>query len=159
MPMKLTVHDTAFVPRTVEIPDECPECGADLRLKNAIVEWAWEDRGHCGSFEANERFPEGLGDLAYGHETGQGDSWYGVELRCDDCSHELASGRELEEVAAELTADLRIALDSESAIATILAALRLFQENRGRGEAMSHFDETTPLTDDQIDQLCEKLNS
>jgi len=46
-------------------------------------------------------------------------------------------------------------------IATVLAALRYWQdEYRDYPEITDtpHFDECTPLEDDEIDALCEKLN-
>jgi hypothetical protein len=46
-------------------------------------------------------------------------------------------------------------------LATVLAALRLFQRQRGgfnRPEWGEHFVEVRPLTDRQIDALCERLN-
>jgi hypothetical protein len=49
-------------------------------------------------------------------------------------------------------------------LSTTLAALRLFQNVRRHDgdlavEQMEHFDEVDPLTDDQIDSLCERLNT
>lgn len=41
-------------------------------------------------------------------------------------------------------------------LATILAALRLFQEQRPNTE---HFEEVEPLNNDEIDTLCERLNA
>ena len=49
-------------------------------------------------------------------------------------------------------------------LSTVLAALRVFQEgyDESTGESeysgMSHFDDVEPLTNDQIDELCERLN-
>jgi hypothetical protein len=46
-------------------------------------------------------------------------------------------------------------------LATVLAALRLFQKERGgfnRPEWYPHFADVKPLTDRQIDTLCERLN-
>lgn len=53
---------------------------------------------------------------------------------------------------------------SERELATILAALRLFQsnydsENSEYQEIFSlHFEDYTPLTNQEIDSLCERLN-
>jgi len=41
-------------------------------------------------------------------------------------------------------------------LATILAALRLFQKQHPDTE---HFEDVEPLNDDEIDSLCERLNS
>lgn len=44
-------------------------------------------------------------------------------------------------------------------LATVLAALRLFQEQDADDRADSeYFADVKPLTDDQIDALCERLN-
>jgi len=52
-------------------------------------------------------------------------------------------------------------------LATVLASLRYFQNGIGsfdllddftRPDQFPHFDEVTPLTIDEIDQLCERLN-
>jgi hypothetical protein len=46
-------------------------------------------------------------------------------------------------------------------LATVLAALRLFQKERGgfnRPEWSDHFADVKPLTNRQIDALCERLN-
>lgn len=55
-------------------------------------------------------------------------------------------------------------LDRE--VATLLAALRLFQERRAEGESMPHFFGTSPdepgvevLNDEEIDNLCEEINN
>jgi hypothetical protein len=45
-----------------------------------------------------------------------------------------------------------------SELATILAALRLFQKQRGGPESMLQFAGIKPLTDKQIDTLCERIN-
>lgn len=55
---------------------------------------------------------------------------------------------------------IRRATDSE--VATILAGLRLFQEGRENDEGvenMEHFDATPALSDEDIDALCEDINS
>lgn len=41
-------------------------------------------------------------------------------------------------------------------LATLLAALRLFQVNPSKN--MEHFQDCAPLTHDEIDTLCERLN-
>lgn len=41
--------------------------------------------------------------------------------------------------------------------ATVLAALRRFQEVSDR-TTMPHFDEHRPLSNDEIDRLCEAIN-
>jgi len=49
-------------------------------------------------------------------------------------------------------------------LATVLAALRLFQTRRPEGEAMVHFRALPgwpghqPLNDEEIEELCERLN-
>jgi len=47
---------------------------------------------------------------------------------------------------------------SSKETATVLAALRTAQSNREEFESMPHFEETTPLTNEEIDTLCEDLN-
>ena len=44
-------------------------------------------------------------------------------------------------------------------LATILAGLRLAQSNREKLKSMDHFVDVKPLSDKQIDKLCEKLNT
>jgi hypothetical protein len=43
--------------------------------------------------------------------------------------------------------------------ATLLAALRLFQNRRAEGERMPHFEDEVPLDDLEIDDLCERINT
>jgi hypothetical protein len=52
----------------------------------------------------------------------------------------------------------RILNDRE--VATILHALRLFQDDRHKGdcEGCDHFAEVKPLANDEIDALCESIN-
>lgn len=51
---------------------------------------------------------------------------------------------------------------TEKELTTVLAALRYWQQSVEEGEEppiMEHFaDGTEPLTDDKIDDLCERLN-
>lgn len=45
-------------------------------------------------------------------------------------------------------------------LATVLAALRTAQEDRPIFEQMPHFeDDELPLSDDEIDDLCERINT
>jgi len=44
-------------------------------------------------------------------------------------------------------------------VSTVLAALRYLQENRDDAIGMSHFDDVEPLTAEQIDTLCEEINT
>lgn len=53
----------------------------------------------------------------------------------------------------------RFKIETASETATILAALRLFQETRNAAEEMAdHFLETPPLTATEIDEVCERIN-
>ena len=51
---------------------------------------------------------------------------------------------------------------NDQELATVLAALRLFQRHRVEAERSIHFcatrDSPQPLTNEQIDELCERLN-
>jgi len=51
---------------------------------------------------------------------------------------------------------------NDQELATVLAALRLFQQHRDEAVGCVHFcatkDSPQPLTDEQIDELCERLN-
>jgi hypothetical protein len=51
---------------------------------------------------------------------------------------------------------------TDQELATVLAALRLWQASREYGEDlapyMGHFEEHQPLSSWQIDELCERLN-
>jgi len=46
----------------------------------------------------------------------------------------------------------------ERELATILAALRLFQSRKKAPKSMEHFQDCTPLTASEIDALCERLS-
>lgn len=48
---------------------------------------------------------------------------------------------------------------TDAELATMLAALRMAQHDRGWLESMPHFEDTQPLTNEQIDELCERLNT
>lgn len=53
----------------------------------------------------------------------------------------------------------RFKIKTASETATILAALRLFQETCNAAEEFAdHFLETPPLTASEIDDLCERIN-
>jgi hypothetical protein len=57
-------------------------------------------------------------------------------------------------------AKFRIEIDSRE-LATALAALRYWQNDwmeQSEGPMAGHFHEQTPLTGEEIDELCEKLN-
>lgn len=43
-------------------------------------------------------------------------------------------------------------------LSTVLAALRLAQTNRDEFETFDHFADVDPLTDEEIDALCEYIN-
>lgn len=45
---------------------------------------------------------------------------------------------------------------SDRELATVLASLRYFQDNEP--DWFPHFTDVTPLTSDEIDSLCERLN-
>ena len=51
---------------------------------------------------------------------------------------------------------------SDRELATMLAALRLWQASQDNGEAltpyMGHFEEQQPLSSLEVDELCERLN-
>jgi len=50
---------------------------------------------------------------------------------------------------------------SDRELATVLAALRYFQQDLATNDdppISEHFEEVTPLTPDEIDDLCEKIN-
>ena len=51
---------------------------------------------------------------------------------------------------------------SERELATVLAALRYWQQDLVANDedpiSPDHFDQVTPLTADEIDDLCERLN-
>ena len=49
---------------------------------------------------------------------------------------------------------------SDRELATVLAALRYWQQDLAEndGPISEHFDEHTPLTVEEIDDLCERLN-
>jgi hypothetical protein len=52
---------------------------------------------------------------------------------------------------------------SDRELATVLAALRYWQQDLAENEddgpiCQEHFDKVTPLTVEEIDELCERLN-
>lgn len=87
MTISLQVSDLIITPRTVEVPDNCPSCGRDLRAHEALkhVEYqAYERLATIGDFEIDwgddePRLSEG--DLAC--------SW-----ECAHCGYELAVANE-----------------------------------------------------------------
>lgn len=52
---------------------------------------------------------------------------------------------------------------TDKELATVLAALRYWQddleENNGHPAILEYFEEVDPLSVDEIDELCEKLNT
>jgi hypothetical protein len=48
---------------------------------------------------------------------------------------------------------------SDRELATVLAALRLAQQDRAGLESMPHFEDVEPLSNEEIDELCERLNT
>lgn len=70
-----------------------------------------------------------------------------------------------EEASSYFEQGITIALQNSSPffnkkeLATVLAALRLFQEYEAVPDnQMDHFKEVDPLSDSEIDELCERLN-
>lgn len=48
---------------------------------------------------------------------------------------------------------------SKRELATVLAALRTFQkEEEAYRNAMPHFEDVKPITNEEIDTLCERIN-
>lgn len=102
--------------------------------------------------------PERIGTLAaHGH------SYAAIAAACE-CSLRTVS-RTLNRVRApsRRVRSAALPLFSPSALATMLAALRLFQQEfdtaeQAVAEFPEHFDEHPPLDSQQIDALCESLN-
>lgn len=85
--IKLPIDDILVVHREVEIPDECPHCGADLRDKLEV----FERQIHLRAVDVNDD-----GTLNYYHNTEGFDGEYATEWRCMKCSKWLVTNNEVE---------------------------------------------------------------
>jgi hypothetical protein len=86
--MKHTVYAATFVPAEVEIPDACPDCGADFHAQGALIEGNWQDctvRSHLEPRAPRDPAltlePEG--------DTKYGDTYYPSGVLCAHCDWSL----------------------------------------------------------------------
>lgn len=89
---KLTVYDAIFAPREVEVPDECPDCGAGMFIGdgNNLVEWDWSDCQIHGGLLHNGPAPEDIVFEGDG-ENKAGDAYHPAALICS-CGHVFGEG-------------------------------------------------------------------
>lgn len=79
--MKHTIYETTFVPTEIEIPDKCPDCGADFHKSGALIEGYWQDcttRSHIQRQNATDPalHLEPSGQMDYG------DTYYSSGVVC-----------------------------------------------------------------------------
>ena len=86
--MRLPVADVAVTTYTVEAPEICPECGADLTTKYALKHWEYQDQSRSATMH------EGT-DLGWESDLPEGgDNYIPLEWYCAACDHRLAGGNE-----------------------------------------------------------------
>ncbi|GAC1550408.1 MAG: hypothetical protein NVS3B16_24820 [Vulcanimicrobiaceae bacterium] len=142
--------------------DECHTADCEIALKQDADDGDAEARAILGRDE-----PLDVGDVVFAHGSSAilGDV---VSVDVDENQVTVAwRATTTTEVADDLTLapeaspilDLVRSAVTERDLATILCALRLFQQTPGIGvECEDHFGEETALTNDEIDDLCLRLN-
>lgn len=88
--IKVKIVDIVITPREVEIPIECPACGADLTETDAVQTVEFEPQTYTGQFDAD-------GDWDYGDVGGSSCDAGGfgfTAISCAECRHEIAVGTE-----------------------------------------------------------------
>lgn len=94
----LTIHDTIHVPRQVEIPDECPECGASFRTGANLIEWDTVSVQFIGNLAEDPTTKEH--DFEVHNEDDRGDDFRVTSYYCSECRTCLHDGS-VREVAGD----------------------------------------------------------
>jgi hypothetical protein len=89
MAITVQIADIVVTERTVELPDNCPECGAALR--NARLR-GWEYQDQCRAMSVQNDIVEFDEESNEVPDSGESFISY-VSLRCE-CGHRLANGNE-----------------------------------------------------------------
>jgi len=85
--MELPVDDLIVRQRIVQVPDHCPNCGADLTKQGAIRVWEYQDQHRQMHFlEDTVEFEDDLPQ--------QGETYLLIFYECRECEHYLAGARE-----------------------------------------------------------------
>lgn len=93
--MKVTVAKTILVvEQEVDVPEKCPECGADLMEDGQLHEYVLSATGFNGSlFKGKKRDDDGF-------DTGEDENFASYEesfptgYKCNNCDHELVERTE-----------------------------------------------------------------
>lgn len=102
--MKATLVDITVVSRTIDLPDECPNCGTLLKDPGScrtINAWEYQDQKRVGGFQADSGQFEWDETWASMPEGGESYLSY-VSYWCAACSTELASGEEVQVSLGEM---------------------------------------------------------
>ena len=86
--MMHTVYATTFVPKEIEIPDACPDCGADFHKPRALVESNWQDCTIESHIERQNALDPAL-HLEPEGETDYGETYYPSGVACRNCDWQL----------------------------------------------------------------------
>lgn len=86
--VKVRVCAAIFLEKTVEIPEKCPKCQADLKAPSAVKEWAWGDGLYVGGLSPTGAPGEHY--VQYDRQIDQGNSYYTMSISCVACGHDLA---------------------------------------------------------------------
>ncbi len=102
----LTIFDSILVPRTVEIPDACPnpKCGASFTSGSNLIEWDRAEVQYYGNLTA------GAYDIQNEHN--RGDTFHPIAYYCSSCRHPIADGLLHEAEPCDLDASVRKLIDA-----------------------------------------------
>lgn len=89
------VDDLIITTRSVEIPNHCPECKADLREERAIRMWEYQDQGRYASCAPNDdgsrdNLPNNEADFDWPDSPEGGESFLAQSWQCANCDCVLA---------------------------------------------------------------------
>jgi hypothetical protein len=102
----------------IELPETCPQCGADLRSHHALRAWEWADQSRPARLPADGEKPDygGVvydweGDLDGGDSTIDRTGYY-----CKECDKTLAEAPCWSLDVDKRTIDARLQLDEDQAV-------------------------------------------